>query len=323
MTSSGAQIVERASQCLHKKARRHGFRTLYVRASSRLVLIRSAKIEMLGIRLSNPGRKSAKTADSHARKRGPKPKVSYLSNHHSSPVHNPSSQHSSASLAFAGPTGGTATPTVQNGPLPEQTAAVGAQREPARESKQPTVNSKASTAVDDEPLVEGRLVLFPPDDKYLLSQDLCGMCSSLGKGDEAKLIGCAQCGQCYHPYCVNIKLTKVVLEKGWRCLDCTVCECGDANDEAKLLLCDDCDISFHTYCLSPPLDAVPPGTWKCNRCVKCVKCGSDSPGLNSLWQKNYTECGPCSSHQTCPICNTDYEEKNDDKRIIRCQECDR
>lgn len=184
--------------------------------------------------------------------------------------------------------------------------------------------SQSKLTTDDEPVVEGRLVLFPPDDKYLLSQDLCVMCGSLGKDDEARLIGCAQCGQCYHPYCVNIKLTKVVLEKGWRCLECTVCEgCGDANDEAKLLLCDDCDISFHTYCLHPPLDAVPPGTWKCNWCVRCVKCGSVEPGLNSLWQKNYTECGPCSSYSTCPICNVDYEDNNDDKRIISCQECDR
>lgn len=296
---------------------------------------------MLGIRLSNPGRKSAKTADSHSRKRGPKPKISYLSNH--SPVNNPPHPHhsSAASVAQSATIGhltsqnsglsvGSVGPNQQqqqqhaNGPsLPEPAhPAHGQQAQSAGREKASAASQ--SKATDDEPVVEGRLVLFPPDDKHLLSQDLCVMCGSLGKDDEAKLIGCAQCGQCYHPYCVNIKLTKVVLEKGWRCLECTVCEgCGDANDEAKLLLCDDCDISFHTYCLHPPLDAVPPGTWKCNWCVRCVKCGSVSPGLNSLWQKNYTECGPCSSYSTCPICNVDYEDNNDDKRIISCLQCDR
>lgn len=56
----------------------------------------------------------------------------------------------------------------------------------------------------------------------------------------------------------------MVLTKGWRCLECTVCEaCGEASDPARLLLCDDCDISYHTYCLDPPLHTVPKGAWKC------------------------------------------------------------
>ena len=56
----------------------------------------------------------------------------------------------------------------------------------------------------------------------------------------------------------------MILDRGWRCLDCTVCEgCGRNADEAHLLLCDICDISFHTYCLDPPLQEVPLGGWKC------------------------------------------------------------
>ena len=59
-------------------------------------------------------------------------------------------------------------------------------------------------------------------------------------------------------------MSNVLFDKGWRCLDCTVCECcGKSTDEGKLLLCDDCDISYHTYCLQPPLDQVPKGNWKC------------------------------------------------------------
>lgn len=61
-----------------------------------------------------------------------------------------------------------------------------------------------------------------------------------------------------------LQITKVVLSKGWRCLECTVCEaCGKATDPGRLLLCDDCDISYHTYCLDPPLQTVPKGGWKC------------------------------------------------------------
>lgn len=60
------------------------------------------------------------------------------------------------------------------------------------------------------------------------------------------------------------QVNKIILENGWRCLDCTLCEgCGKGSDEARLLLCDTCDISYHTYCLDPPLEKVPQGGWKC------------------------------------------------------------
>lgn len=65
-------------------------------------------------------------------------------------------------------------------------------------------------------------------------------------------------------WCVLSQINKVILTKGWRCLDCTLCEgCGKGSDEARLLLCDSCDISYHTYCLDPPLGHVPQGGWKC------------------------------------------------------------
>lgn len=55
-----------------------------------------------------------------------------------------------------------------------------------------------------------------------------------------------------------IQVSPSMLEKGWRCLDCTVCEgCGKPHDESRLILCDECDISFHIYCLDPPLEEVP------------------------------------------------------------------
>lgn len=66
------------------------------------------------------------------------------------------------------------------------------------------------------------------------------------------------------PPCAPPQITKVMLLKGWRCVECIVCEvCGKASDPSRLLLCDDCDISYHTYCLDPPLQTVPKGGWKC------------------------------------------------------------
>jgi hypothetical protein len=113
-----------------------------------------------------------------------------------------------------------------------------------------------------------------------------------------------------------------MLEKGWRCLDCTVCEgCGKATDEGRLLLCDDCDISYHIYCLTPPLDQVPKGNWKCKWCVKCIKCGSrTSGGYNLEWKNNYTECGLCHSLSECPQCDQAYKEA---ELLLKCSHCDR
>jgi len=122
----------------------------------------------------------------------------------------------------------------------------------------------SSNKDEEENSMHNTVVLFSSSDKFTLHQDMCVVCGSFGQGAEGRLLACSQCGQCYHPYCVSIKITKVVLSKGWRCLECTVCEaCGKASDPGRLLLCDDCDISYHTYCLAPPLQTVPKGGWKC------------------------------------------------------------
>lgn len=39
---------------------------------------------------------------------------------------------------------------------------------------------------------------------------MCVVCGSFGKGAEGQLLACAQCAQCYHPYCVNSKVSKVL-----------------------------------------------------------------------------------------------------------------
>lgn len=187
--------------------------------------------------------------------------------------------------------------------------------------QRPTWDANTSSKTDDEPGVENRLVLCSAKDKFVLTQDICVMCGAIGTDQEGCLISCVQCGQCYHPYCVTVKVTKVILQKGWRCLDCTVCEgCGQKHDEPRLILCDDCDISYHIYCMDPPLDHVPNGTWKCKWCAVCQKCGTNTPGTNCTWQNSYTECGPCHSQSQCASCTESYE---DGALIIQCQHCDR
>nr|XP_060619894.1 histone-lysine N-methyltransferase 2D isoform X2 [Anolis sagrei ordinatus] len=174
---------------------------------------------------------------------------------------------------------------------------------------------------DDDDTMQNTVVLFSNTDKFVLMQDMCVVCGSFGRGSEGHLLACSQCSQCYHPYCVNSKITKVMLLKGWRCVECIVCEvCGKASDPSRLLLCDDCDISYHTYCLDPPLNTVPKGGWKCKWCVCCVQCGAVSPGFHCEWQNNYTHCAPCASLVTCPICQVKYVEED---LLIQCQHCER
>lgn len=197
--------------------------------------------------------------------------------------------------------------------------------EPGLGLQRPTYDTGASCSSsnknDEEPGIENRLVLCSAKDKFVLTQDICVMCGAIGTDQEGCLISCVQCGQCYHPYCVTVKVTKVILQKGWRCLDCTVCEgCGLKHDEARLILCDDCDISYHIYCMDPPLDVVPHGNWKCKWCAVCQRCGTNSPGSNCEWQNSYTECGPCASQVSCPHCAEGYAEG---ELIIQCTQCDR
>ncbi|GFS15633.1 histone-lysine N-methyltransferase 2C, partial [Elysia marginata] len=171
---------------------------------------------------------------------------------------------------------------------------------------------------DDHP---NSLIIADANDLFVMDQDICKACGSFGKDEESRMIVCTQCGQCYHPYCVTVTVTKVMLQKGWRCLDCTVCEgCGGPDDEGRLLLCDDCDISYHTYCLDPPLETVPKGNWKCKWCVMCVNCGTTNPGFACHWMNNYTQCGPCHSKIYCPVCADSYLI---DQLIIQCQQCER
>ena len=48
-------------------------------------------------------------------------------------------------------------------------------------------------------------------------------------------------------------------------ITCQACRSGD--EEQVLLICEACEVGFHTFCLYPPLEAVPPGEWRCPGCI--------------------------------------------------------
>uniref|UniRef100_A0A1I8ARR7 Histone-lysine N-methyltransferase n=1 Tax=Steinernema glaseri TaxID=37863 RepID=A0A1I8ARR7_9BILA len=159
-------------------------------------------------------------------------------------------------------------------------------------------------------------------DTYVKEAPLCLVCGSIGKDVEGTMLACSSCAQSYHTYCVGMhdKMSTTILKRGWRCLDCTICEgCGDGKDESKLLLCDECDMAFHTYCLDPPLTAIPQGSWRCKWCTTCTRCQSRVPSAFDL-QHNEGFCGPCYSQRKCPKCKKLYENGD---LMIRCQHCSR
>lgn len=59
---------------------------------------------------------------------------------------------------------------------------------------------------DDDP--SSTTIIVSSKDKFSLHNDVCYSCGTIGKDEEGKLIVCTQCGQCYHPYCVSIKVRK-------------------------------------------------------------------------------------------------------------------
>ncbi len=70
----------------------------------------------------------------------------------------------------------------------------------------------SATAAEGEPCLENRLILCSSRDDFVLTQDACAMCGSFGLDAEGRLLACAQCGQCYHPYCANVKVSKLLVE---------------------------------------------------------------------------------------------------------------
>ena len=53
---------------------------------------------------------------------------------------------------------------------------------------------------------DNKMICVAVQDDFVLKQDICVMCGSLGNDLEGRLIVCTQCGQCYHPHCVNVRV---------------------------------------------------------------------------------------------------------------------
>lgn len=170
------------------------------------------------------------------------------------------------------------------------------------------------------------LVVDNLENSFIFNQDICIVCGSIGKGAEADMIPCYQCGQCYHLYCADVKLNAVVVKRGWRCLNCTICEgCGKGDDEQHILLCDECDFSIHTYCLDPPLSNIPSGSWTCQWCSRCYLCELPLPpqvlrldGLNNHTKDVCRICTKCESSYSCPLCRIPYRQGD---YVIKCEKC--
>ena len=60
---------------------------------------------------------------------------------------------------------------------------------------------------NDEDGLHSTVLVVSTRDSFTLKQDVCMCCGSFGKGREGYLISCVQCGQCFHPYCVNVKVS--------------------------------------------------------------------------------------------------------------------
>uniref|UniRef100_A0A0N5AVU6 Histone-lysine N-methyltransferase n=1 Tax=Syphacia muris TaxID=451379 RepID=A0A0N5AVU6_9BILA len=166
------------------------------------------------------------------------------------------------------------------------------------------------------------VVVTAEKQSYFKQVSICLICGSIGKDVEGTMVSCVTCGQSYHTFCVGLhdKLNGTILKRGWRCLDCTVCEgCGEGRDESKLLLCDECDVSCHIYCLDPKLDEIPKGPWRCKWCSTCRRCGQQIPnGIDVSHMSGL--CETCFSLRKCPKCNRNYEIAD---HIIKCQHCNR
>lgn len=192
----------------------------------------------------------------------------------------------------------------------------------ARDADQESSGTEEGRHRNDENDYIRTVVVTSAENAFFAEMPVCLICGSIGKDAEGTMVSCATCAQSYHTFCVGLhdKLNATIVKRGWRCLDCTVCEgCGDGRDESNLLLCDECDVSYHTYCLDPPLPRIPHGSWRCKWCATCRRCNKQIPSGPDT-QRMEGLCETCYSLRKCPKCGRLYEIGD---HIIKCQHCAR
>lgn len=186
---------------------------------------------------------------------------------------------------------------------------------------------------------------------------MCVSCGTIGLDKEGRLISCSQCGQSYHPYCVGFtkmvccfssindrfdflvssrRLFSTRVGVAWIARRVSVAVKQPMKESS----------SYAMIAISRIIPTVCHHHWityrkaigsvngrvvrrrvgrrampcRLSRCVHCLKCGSTSPGQDCQWENNYTECGPCYSSSTCPLCVRKYRP---DELIIQCGKCNR
>ncbi|KJA26394.1 hypothetical protein HYPSUDRAFT_52665 [Hypholoma sublateritium FD-334 SS-4] len=104
------------------------------------------------------------------------------------------------------------------------------------------------------------------------ADEVCSFCSGNThnkRGEEEAMIRCFECGRSGHPSCMQLeKLGDVVRSYKWKCIECKNCEvCQEKGDDERILFCDCCDRGWHMDCVDPPIQAAPPGDWRCPLCT--------------------------------------------------------
>jgi PHD-finger len=116
--------------------------------------------------------------------------------------------------------------------------------------------------------------------------DMCMYCGGAHCPAQGDLLGCRDCGEVFHPWCINVPGSTMdpLARAAWRCPNCKLCEvCCTAtkSDDAQLVYCERCDRAYHARCLTPhfPLSRAASGSFICGQCVECDACTSAAAGV--------------------------------------------
>lgn len=158
-----------------------------------------------------------------------------------------------------------------------------------------------------------------------ISYDVCLSCGS--SGDRDRMLFCADCGECYHVYCVNLSGTVTrEMREGWRCSNCKICEvCGAALTSqlgnGEVCSCNRCDRSFHKACLQYR-DDENLNLFVCGHCFVCKKCGKRGSATTWSYHKDY--CRECYAKEErfreCAVCGKPWSSSDVDMAF--CESCE-
>ena len=156
--------------------------------------------------------------------------------------------------------------------------------------------------------------------------DMCLSCGS--SGDRDSMLFCADCGECFHVFCVSASGTVTTeMRRGWRCPNCKICEiCGLSltsclGNPEIVCSCTYCDRTFHKTCLHYT-DENNLSLLVCGFCFKCVKCGVC--GTPTTWSYHRKYCQACYAKEErfrrCAVCQQPWNASDVDMGF--CESCE-